>query len=35
MLERLLNMETYEKVIILCCGSFIMLILFLILRQGF
>ncbi len=35
MLERLLNMETYEKVIILCCGSFTMLILFLILRQGF
>ena len=35
MLQKILDMEMYEKVIILCCGSFSMLILFLILRQGF
>lgn len=35
MLQRLMNMEAYEKVIILCCGSFSMLILILLLRQGF
>jgi hypothetical protein len=35
MLQKLLNIETYEKVVILCCGSFTLLILFLLLRQGF
>lgn len=34
MLQRLLNLETYEKVIILLCGSFSFFILFLIIRQG-
>lgn len=34
MLQRLLKMENYEKVVILLCGSFSMFILFLIIRQG-
>ena len=34
MLQRLMNMEAYEKVVILCCGSFSMLILILLLSDA-